>query len=297
MTKHANATQIYTDASKIINNYGLGIFCKDYNIAKSYHITNALNIFEAEIAAIWMALNIISTEIPPSNIVLCIDNMAAIKYIENKLNWYKNKFPIGFQIISIINMLNRLGYTIAIQWTPSHIGIKGNDEADRLAKLGTYSSAQNIRIDNHYLENRKNIKEYFNNMWQDEWKTFGFNRFLYKIKPNIKKNNIPFIKNRYLKRIITRFRLGHTTLNSHLFRIKATNDSNCPNCGEYEDITHFVYHCTYYRNIRKKLLTAIPTGVNPFILSNILGGGDLPISQHKTIIFALSHYIKATGRF
>jgi ribonuclease HI len=68
---------------------------------------------------------------PPGKIILCIDNQAAISALEN--NQHNHQF--ARDAINHATSLAALGWKLSTTWTPSHVGIAGNEVADSLAKL------------------------------------------------------------------------------------------------------------------------------------------------------------------
>ncbi|GFV35645.1 uncharacterized protein LOC103524116 [Trichonephila clavipes] len=79
-----------------------------------------------------MAFRAISTT-PGLNIAIFIDSQAAIKTVSGY-----NLFPskLEFECKQLINSFLCTGREVVLQWIPSHCGIHGNEQADKLAKRG-----------------------------------------------------------------------------------------------------------------------------------------------------------------
>ena len=69
------------------------------------------------------------------NTALFSDSLTAIKMIE-KSSSKGSRYDIIIQIRDSHKILKESGVNIELVWIPSHVGIKGNDEADSLAKGG-----------------------------------------------------------------------------------------------------------------------------------------------------------------
>ena len=68
-------------------------------------------------------------EVRPDRAVLCIDSLAALQSIQI---WNSSRY-----IIYIAYRLHRTGISVRFCWVPAHVGIKGNEGADKIAKIAT----------------------------------------------------------------------------------------------------------------------------------------------------------------
>jgi ribonuclease HI len=69
----------------------------------------------------------------PSRIIVCIDNSAVISLLQN--NSSRSEFINTAQHYA--RDLDVRGVKVEARWTPAHLGIDGNEEADQLAKTGS----------------------------------------------------------------------------------------------------------------------------------------------------------------
>jgi ribonuclease HI len=129
---------IYTDVSKTQNDtVGVGIHIRDVASNKtkdfSYRINNSMSIFSAELIAIKIAVEIaVKTQSTENKITLFLDSFSGLTSLrspalENSPNLVKE----------IYHLISTNKVKIALVWVPSHIGVVGNEHADRLATMGT----------------------------------------------------------------------------------------------------------------------------------------------------------------
>ena len=90
-------------------------------------------VYDAEIHAVMEGLTALSrSHLSPGEVFICIDNQAAIHTLESNAELHQ-----AAQISqNLHHVLVHKGWSIHTLWTPAHQGIPGNEEADRLAKLG-----------------------------------------------------------------------------------------------------------------------------------------------------------------
>jgi len=123
--------RVYTDgsATDAVKCGGAGVYIQYPNgekqaeaIPTGLHCTN----YRAEEEALIYAANTISSKInQDSQVVLLTDALSVLHAVTN------NKLPQLEQALHNIKCLRTV-----LQWIPSHCGVKGNEEADKMAKLG-----------------------------------------------------------------------------------------------------------------------------------------------------------------
>ena len=61
---------------------------------------------------------------------------------------------------------------LTVVWIKAHVGHEGNEEADRLAKLGTVNSDKHIQVGTPQAEIKSDISKYVRRLWDEEWQTY-----------------------------------------------------------------------------------------------------------------------------
>ena len=110
-------------------------------------------------------------------------------------------------------------------------------------------------------------------------------------------NRLFYIGPRHANIIMSRLRIGCSSLNSDLCNNLHVIDIQSCRCGHYkEDLSHFLLFCPLYRDARLKLFNNIDITIDdPFILLN--GSNDLSFDANCTLINAVAQFIVETNRF
>ena len=72
--------------------------------------------------------------------------------------------------------LNKLASKIqrlSVVWIKAHVGHEGNEEADRLAKLGTTNSEKYLHVGTPQAEIKSEIKKFVRGIWNEEWQAYN----------------------------------------------------------------------------------------------------------------------------
>ena len=177
------------------------------------------------------------------------------KSVLESIHFQESKNPIMIDILDILQQLNRRNFIIKFCWIPSHVGISGNEEADRLAKNGL-QEREPTQYKIPYTDFIPKVKNYIKNLWQTRW-DYKHNEEriikLHYILPAIKPfyvNNL----NRKDEKIIHRLRIGHTRL-THRFLMEdpLQREPVCNFCY-LDDLTvhHILIECQHFAVIRAR---------------------------------------------
>ncbi len=167
---------IYTDGSKCQNKVASAAVSGRRGFAS--RLPDNCSIFTAELTAILMALDNIQY-FNKDKIMICSDSKSSLEAMKNK--HFEN--PLVLKILDQCNILSKK-YEISFCWIPGHVGIKGNEKADRAAKYGLNGQIRRLFIP--YTDTKPMVAEYIKRKLQRLWNEQEHNK-LHEIFPNISK--------------------------------------------------------------------------------------------------------------
>ena len=236
---------IYTDGSKH-NEKTAAAYHGTFG-TRSYRLPKHASIFTAEVEAIRGALKFIEISWL-RNFVIFSDSKSTLEAIDSQ----DSNNPLVIDTLQTIYKLINKGKNIEFCWIPSHIGIRGNEQADGAAK-----SALNLPVpvgfDLPSSDKYPQVKQYVKDLWQQYWITNNQQKLqkLFEIMPVIGEFNVNNLS-RKEQVIVHRIRIGHTRLtHSHLME-NIPDAPMCNFCNETLTVKHFMLFCQRYSNIRRR---------------------------------------------
>lgn len=172
--KYNNYISFYTDGTKSDSSVGCSAIGPSYECVR--RINSNATILTAELYGLLLATNHITKNRLPCSIVYT-DSLSALRALAS-LEATKNPLVTDLQFKVCTALENNI--QIVFCWVPSHVGIPGNEEADRAAnKCGE----RNVDIENlPYRDYRAALKKHIRYKWQLEWNS-EVNNKLYSVKP------------------------------------------------------------------------------------------------------------------
>ena len=157
--KYPDYLHIFTDGSMIENSAGASFSIPSLKINRSFFLGKYISIFTAELVGIIQALKFILESHPPNTkMILFVDSKSALQAIQS-FN-LKTRPDLIIEIRHLIHSIFSHNLTLCLSWIPAHVGILGNESADKSAKKGVSNSSDATTITvplstselNHLLE-------------------------------------------------------------------------------------------------------------------------------------------------
>ncbi|MGL4646544.1 MAG: hypothetical protein ACRCVL_05455 [Cetobacterium sp.] len=130
--------------------------------------------------------------------------------------------------------------------------MEGSEIVDILAKNSTKQETVGVHIPISRTEVKTIIKQHSLKIWQEYWNTADTGRHLYNIQNQVatsmRKGRSP-----REEMLISRLRLGHTGLNTTLYRIGRHPTGLCTECKVLETVKHVLLDCKKYEEGRAEL--------------------------------------------
>lgn len=234
--------EIYTDASKDDNSVACSVV-DNLGAPKTFKIPPICSIHTGELYAIYKSLFTPITS--GSKVGILTDSLSSIQSITNIFS----KNPLVQKIQEKChNIMEDRNASITIVWTPSHVGILGNDQADTAANLARTSDSPVIDMQLH-TDLRNKIKLEALHAWQAQWD--ATDQKLHAIQPMVH-DPIKLDMKRQDKIVARRLRMGHTKL-THGFLMSSGDAPNCEHCpDERLTVKHLITLCPYYGDARRR---------------------------------------------
>ncbi|KAK7108818.1 hypothetical protein V1264_016483 [Littorina saxatilis] len=144
-----------------------------------------------------------------------------------------------------------LNTIINFMWAPSHMGIQGNDAADKAAKDAPKMAVPPLPEQFVFFTDlRRKTLFYSLKLWQDRWSTCKENK-LYKIHPELSKPFPLLAASRKDESVLARLHTGHT-YTTHVHLLKREKAPWCHACDNSFSVSHFLTECADLYDLRVK---------------------------------------------
>jgi len=295
--KYGNSLHIYTDGSKLPDpiSTAAAIFVPILSLVQTWRLSPRHTVVFAELFAILKALQLLLSYFSPQHFTIFSDSRAALCIIASrKPRKYRRLHHDIHQLLYSFYSIR--GWEVSFQWVPSHIGIAGNEVADRAANV---AHASTWAIEPYPLESNEYLQESLHAITKihtTPLTDFLFTHPLGQIYTELPRLHIPI--NRRVDTAIFRLKTGHCGLNNHLFRLHLTQSPTCPSCQDSpETVEHFLLHCPSYATARSILRSNLRgLGAPALLVPIVLGQRFLPSQVHPLALHYLSSYLVRTNQ-
>ena len=120
-----------------------------------------------------------STEIDSSAaITIFSDSLSSINALETGQSKCRPNL-----LNEVLELITKIPNKIVLVWVPSHIGISGNEAADKLASSGISRAIIDVAVPLELGESIQLADSYIANKWQEQWDAGDTGRQLWMLEP------------------------------------------------------------------------------------------------------------------
>lgn len=261
---HSDSTPVFTDGSKSAAGVGYGVIFPSFGRGGS--LPSVASVFTAELSAIVLALQIIFT-LPVSSFTIFCDSRSALSALDS---FNTSLHPLVLSALEWLYLLRNRRYRVGFCWVPGHVGVAGNERADRLA--GEAASRAPSPGPVPFRDVFPSIRVAVAACWQRRWETTAATAKLGEITKTVTQEwDYTHIRNRRLQTLLTRLRIGHTRL-THDFLMSRDPQPYCDDCLVPLTIRHILVECPSLLDFRHRYLYRCRGGGSGvYCLSKVLG--------------------------
>ncbi|XP_058827768.1 uncharacterized protein LOC131687689 [Topomyia yanbarensis] len=249
LTRYRIHRFVFTDGSRKDNKSEFSVITDDVVIRR--RIDDMSSIYAAESEAAMEALSWVANQDGAGAYLICTDSLSVVTGLETLKITSRWRDDIGM----LYNHCKNTQKDVTFCWVPSHIGIAGNERADREAKAALEGIIDTeTALD--YKEMRRNITKRTVWKWQEQWQSTTNNKLC-----EVKNAVTPYIatgKTRRENVVLTRLRIGHTSL-THKFLLERDEPPKCRVCNERLTVKHIIAFCPGLEDERRS--TGLPTSM------------------------------------
>jgi ribonuclease HI len=277
-TEAKSDIKIYTDGSKQkTGETGTAIFSRDLNISIIKRPPNTYSIFSAEALALLSALRYVRGKDIKDPILICTDSKSVLSTLASAKSVNSKNFLIT-DIRNILRESSENGQQIRLVWIPSHIGLQGNESADKLALLSCKSTTVEV-LDTPTPDLKKQIAFDHSILWDTHWRLTNQHKGK-DYAQLFAQGHIP--KTTWFDKIkgrtrsfytsLARLRFAHVTTPDRLFAWKIATTPACVCSFSPGTLSHLLFACPRYAAPRQSLVACLASQklFPPFHLPTLL---------------------------
>ena len=164
----------------------------------------------------------------------CSDSLSAFQ----ALGKLKTDHPLLIKIQEVLHKINADQKEIVFIWVPGHVGIRGNEAADRAAKEALDKKPTTDLMP--FSDLKPLTAKYVCQIWQKEWdETVLISNKFHEILPKLPDKLLSFCNTRKENTALNRVHIGHSYL-TYSFILRKEEASVCVACNAVITVKHIL---------------------------------------------------------
>ena len=157
---------------------------------------------------------------------------------------------LAYRVRYHCHLLKQKGKDIRFVWVPSHVGIPGNEKADKLAKQAAVFNQYNNNRTLPLCDFKASIRKLHFKVWSDSWLATRMNKLRF-TKSSVEPWESSNCSSRQEEVTLCRLRIGHC-YQTHSYLLNGGDPPECDKCDLPLSVKHILLDCPSLETARKQ---------------------------------------------
>lgn len=269
------------------------MYIPSLNLCRTWRLSPHHSVLTAELFAISSALRHLQS-LAPGRVVIYSDSRSSLMLVGSRTPRTHNLLVHDIQTL-LLSLCTR-GWVIALQWVPSHVGIRGNEIVDQATRNAVPASEEPLQLE--LCEATLGIRKAMLNNWDTALTTKLQTTALGLVRTDASPSPWTRSSCRRLDVAILRLRIGHCGLQAHKHRLRLVDSPYCSWCQTQEEtVEHFLLLCPRFHSLRTTLRSRLSNlGVRQLTLAILLDGAGFGPPLRSLILHETAHFLTNSGQ-
>ncbi|GBN38150.1 Putative protein in type-1 retrotransposable element R1DM [Araneus ventricosus] len=199
------------------------------------------SVFDAEVGGMNMALTLIQGMAEWHPIRIYTDSLSLLKALEATISVNPAVWDLKRRCLDLLEVRR-----VEFFWVKAHVGVAGNELADKHAKLATAHQSVDMEVLKSVSTFHREIMSDLQYIWQDRWILSEKGRQTAQFFPLVD------LEQKFYNHRITQIITGHGRFPFYFKRFGISDNDMCA-CGRVGDANHYLMECPRTGDLRAKL--------------------------------------------
>ena len=213
-----------------------------------------MTVYTAELQGIVLALQMVEDQPRFRKVNIFTDNQAAIISAGNP-RICSGQYLLK-RIVQLVDKLRERRTEVCIYWIPAHVGVDGNELADKAAKAAAHTRNYMEGITCLKSNLKRLIRGEFKKQWKTAWENAPHGRITFRLEPEPHKRVLTKFGGlrKAESSILIQCRTGKIGLKKYLYDIGRADSPYCNHCeGSNQTVRHVLVDCTGFEPLKQQI--------------------------------------------